>query len=511
MQQTLREHYDLVIVGAGPVGLTAANLAHGHGLTVLVLEKEVRPYPLPRAIHFNGDAMRIFQGAGVADMLRPQIGVQRGTTILGADGEPNMRLHFEEDDSTGWHTQYSFYQPLLEATLRDALLGRSGVDIRYASDATALTQDGACVRVEIAGPQGPATTSAAYVLACDGARSPARAQFGIAMEDLGTCENWVVVDIFVGDDFPYPPDRTLIFSDPEQPAVHVPGPGTHRRFEWQLAADEDPQAANTREAVTATLRRWIDVDRVEIIRHAAYTFKSLIAERWRADRVFLAGDAAHLTPPFLGQGMGHGVRDVVNLVWKLAACVRGADPALLDSYETEREPHVRQVIRRSQEVGRGMSIRDPEAARGRDAEMRAAGPLDRQDRAKLMPPLASGFLGGGAAAGQMFPQPRIDTADGKVRLDDIVGTRAAVITRGDLPDAARTLLEQSPGICWIALSPVASPGAVVLQCDGLMRWLSDAGADIVVVRPDRHVFDHAAAADAGALVRRYLAGVEPAA
>ncbi|RKE38574.1 3-(3-hydroxy-phenyl)propionate hydroxylase [Paraburkholderia sp. BL23I1N1] len=504
--------YDIAIIGAGPVGLTAANLAMAHGLTAVVVEKEARPFPLPRAIHFNGDVLRVFQGVGLANMLQPQIGTQRGTTIYGADGEPTKRLHFLEDDSTGWCKQYSFYQPLLEATLRDNLVERQGIDVRHACEVVGMVQNPSGVTLNVSGASGDVEISARYVLACDGARSFARSSLQIEMENLGVAENWIVVDVFFDEGSPLPPDRTVIYSDPDQPAVYVPGPGLHRRFEWQLGPDEDPQAANTRENVARTLARWTDPDRVEIIRHAAYTFNAMIAETWRSGRIFLAGDAAHRTPPFLGQGMGHGVRDVSNLVWKIAAEIRGAAPALLESYEAERKPHVRTIIQRAIEVGRGMGIRDRTDATARDLAMRSAGPLDRTETDKLMPPVAAGFIGRGKAAGTAFPQPFVSFEGRSMRLDDVIGIRSAVITRCDLEPSIAERLATDNSVCWLSVSPSArAPGSLHLEkAEAVVAWFDTVGADIVVVRPDRCVFDHAGEAEAGEILQPYLSTIHVA-
>jgi 3-(3-hydroxy-phenyl)propionate hydroxylase len=504
--------YDIVIIGAGPVGLTAANLALAHGLSVVVIEKEARPFPLPRAIHFNGDVLRIFQSAGLTDMLRPQIGIQRGTTIFGADGQPNVRLSFQEDESTGWRTQYSFYQPILEATLRDNLRERSGIQVRYACEAVRLDQDRSGVTLHTSSPTGHSEIFAHYLIACDGARSFTRSSLEIAMETLGPSEDWIVVDVFFDERNPLPPDRSLIYSNPDQPAVYVPGPGMHRRFEWQLAPQEDPELANTLDNIVRVLARWTDPDQLEILRHAAYTFRARIAEKWRSGSVFLAGDAAHQTPPFLGQGMGHGVRDVASLVWKIARVRRGADPALLDTYQMERAPHVRTVINRAIEVGRRMGVRDPAEATSRDLAMRSAGPLDRPDTNKLMPPLTSGFIGRGKAAGSAFPQPWVNVKGGRpIRLDDVIGTRSAVISRCELhPSITRQLLAEKE-ICWLTLAPIAGvEGCLALhEATGVSAWLNAIGADVVIVRPDRYVYDHSAEAGAGEIILSYLAMIGP--
>lgn len=502
-------HFDLAIIGGGPVGLTAANLALAHGLSAIVIEKEARLFPLPRAIHFNGDVMRVFQSAGLAGMIRPQIGVQRGTTIYGADGQPNVRLHFQENDSSGWYQQYSFYQPLLEATLSENLRGRPGVSVSHGCEVIRLEQDRSGVTLHTSRSGDEAEISARYVIACDGARSLSRSSLGIEMENLGDAESWIVVDVFVDETNTLPSDRSNIYSDPDQPAVYVPGPGSHRRFEWQLAAGEDPQIATTPSNILQMLRRWTDTDRIEVIRQAAYTFRALIAHRWRADRIFLAGDAAHLTPPFLGQGMGHGVRDVANLVWKLAAGINGADDALLDSYEGERKPHVRTVIMRSVEVGRGMGLRNRVEASARDLAMRSAGPIDRPDKNKIMPFLDSGFIGGGSAAGTVLPQS-IVLFEGQARkLDDLIGARTAVIKRGEFDAMATGRTAATKNFCWLTIGSSNAPdGSVHLGDNKLLTdWLNSIQADFVLIRPDRYVFDHGTAEQARGIIEAYLATV----
>lgn len=500
--------YDIAIVGGGPVGLTAANLAAVYGLRTLIVEKEPKPFPLPRAIHFNGDVLRIFQMAGLADQLRPQIGDQRGVTIFGADGRPNAILHYDDAASgSGWNTQYSFFQPVFEATLREAARYSNLVDFRSDCDATIGPQDDSGVALALIADGRKSTVSARYVLACDGARSPTRSALGIEMEEIGSYENWVVVDTFLDSSNPLPADRSHIYCDPDRPAVYVPGPGQHRRFEWLVKPGEDLQAMNERKTVRDMIGRWAGPGEAEIIRHATYRFGARVARRWRSDRIFLAGDAAHQTPPFLGQGMGHGVRDVANLIWKIDLVLRSvASNRLLDSYEIERKPQVSTVIGRSIEVGKMVSLRDPVEAAARDRAARAQGPIERLDRNKIMPRLVAGYLGTGAHAGTQVPQAWIVSDGCRKRLDDTIGPRTAIITRGHLDEKIVALLADRPDLHWLDLlsKPNGSAGAWISESQSISCWLDEIDADVLIVRPDRHVFDHGSAVAAERLISNYI-------
>ena len=306
-----------------------------------------------------------------------------------------------------------------------------------------------------------ARVSARFVMGCDGARSLVRRLIGSAMEDLHAHQQWLVVDVILGAAKPELGDFSVQHCDPARPATYVRGVGMRRRWEIMLMPGEDPGTAGEAGTVWRLLAPWLRPDEAEIERAAVYTFHAAIARAWRGGRLLLAGDAAHLTPPFLGQGMCAGMRDVANLAWKLRGVLGGADEGLLDSYTSERRAHVRDFIEVPVRLGRVIQETDVVAARARDERMLAQPELMRSPAPRLGPGLHGGR---GEPAGRIAPQPVL--ADGRLS-DDVVGLGFGVLATGDFEGEV--------------------PGAVVVRDAALAGWLGEVGARAVVVRPDRYV------------------------
>ncbi len=488
--------HDLLVVGCGPVGAVAANLAGAAGLSTVVVEQAEEVFDRPRAIHFDAHVMRILQQAGVAEALAPETRTWRRSTFRGADGEP-IRVHeWPPDRPQGWDAHHLFYQPQLEALLRARLAERPEVSVRLGSEVVELEQDAEAVTVRV---QDRATgraeeLRARWVLGADGASSFVRAQAAIGLLDLDFDEPWMVIDLLCDRELGRP-DESEMFCDPRRPATRVPGPGRHHRWEFMLLPGETPEEIQRPEAVAELLRPWVAPDEVELLRASVYRFHALVAERWRDGRSFLCGDAAHQTPPFLGQGMCHGIRDVQNLVWKLAAIRDGAAPEeLLESYEAERRPHVETIIAMAVEAGREVCLLDPVAAAERDARTRRAAQTGELPRTTFqgMPPLVGGLFTR-PGAGELLPQPEVRTRGGRrALLDEEVGTTAMLVAppalAGELGELAHSL-----GAAVVTVGDETVPGAVRAPAE-LAAWLADRGGTCAVVRPDRYV--HAIAGDA---------------
>lgn len=459
---------DVAVVGLGPVGATLALLLARQGLNVRVLEREDAAYPLPRAVHFDDEVMRVFQAAGVAAAILPHTHVSPGTHFRAADGRLLMNWSRSMDvGPQGWHLSYRFHQPQLEAVLRDALARQPGVTVETATPVMALAQDAAGVTLAVPG----GTRRARWVVGCDGARSLVRGVIGGGLEDLGFDERWLVVDLVLRRPKPELGDHTIQHCDPARPATYVRGIGDRRRFEITLHPGEAPGDRLAEAAVWPLLARWITPAEAVLERGAVYTFRSAVARRWRDRRLFIAGDAAHLTPPFLGQGMCAGIRDAANLAWKLARVARGAAPeALLDSYQAERAPHARAYIELAVRIGGLINTRAMAAALGREE------PEGEPIRMQSLAPALGGFE---APLGRPVPQPVL--ADG-ARLDERVGHRFAVLLR---PDAA-----VAPAL----RDALAARGAVLVADPALVPWLEGLGAVAALARPDRQLL--ALAADA---------------
>jgi 3-(3-hydroxy-phenyl)propionate hydroxylase len=485
--------FDVAIIGCGPVGALAANLLGKAGLSVVVLEKELTHYPLPRAVHLDHEMMRLFQSAGVIDAVLPDMVDTDGHLHVGASGQAIRYMGTVGlARPFGWSNDWFFYQPELEAHLRAGFAALPTVDFRIGAEFTALDQGEGAVRIHYAQDGAAHEIAARWAIACDGSRSPVRKALGVKLDDLGFEEPWLVVDAEVDGPVAFPDIAgvpaeadlqrlSVMMCDPKRPATIVPGRGNHRRWELMLLPGEDDAAMMAPDKVAELLAPYIGHVPHQIVRSATYRFHGLVAEQWQVGRVFLAGDAAHQTPPFFGQGMCHGCRDVANLAWKMVAIAKdGADETILATYQPERDPHVRGVIGAAVAAGRYICELDPAKAAERDAEMiaRAAAQTGRETAHDLIPAISTGIiLAGSAGAGQRFIQPVLD--DG-LKLDDSTGDGWRLFVTGDAPVAK--------GITTINATGLADKGAV-------SAWLAARDAQAVLVRPDHYVFGTGAPAE----------------
>lgn len=468
------EEFDVVIVGRGPVGATLANLLGLCGIRTLVLEREARTYHLPRAVHFDDECMRVFQTIGLADAILPQTILSPGMLFLDADGR--MLLDWSRPKTLtpmGWNLSYRFHQPDLEDALIGGLARWPHVTLRNRCDVFALDQDGTDVRVRYEDLTNGKLSEirAGYVVGCDGARSLVRRFIGSGMDDLGFHERWLVVDVLLKRDRDDLGNYSIQHCDPRRPATYVCGTGTRRRWEITVLPGEDSQDVAQPAKVWELLSRWITPEDAEIERAAVYTFHSVIAQQWRSDRLLLAGDSAHQTPPFLGQGMCAGIRDAANLAWKLASVIRlGAAPEILDSYQSERLPHVREFIELAIRLGGVINTKAIEAGLAA-GQARENAPVKLEVKKPLLGPgLALGDL---PLAGHLAPQFALK--DGR-RSDDRVGYSDVLLVEN-----AATLASRLPHL---------QAGITILtgeDAEGIGPWLREHGLIAALVRPDRYV------------------------
>lgn len=493
--------FDVAIIGCGPVGALAANLLGKAGLKTLVVERELDPYPLPRAVHLDHEMMRLFQAAGVIDRVKDDMRDTSGHLHIGADhGVIRYMGTVGKPRPFGWSNDYFFYQPELEDHLRDGLLAHDSVDLRLGTEFKSLAQRDDHVELTLASAAGETTAIARWVIACDGSRSAVRKFLGIALDDLQFEEPWLVVDAEVGGPVRFPPltgvpeeadlqQLSVMMCDPERPMTIVPGPHNYRRWEIMLLPGESDEEMMRPEKVRELINPWLEGIPHKIVRAATYRFHGLIAEQWQQGNVFLAGDAAHQTPPFFGQGMCHGMRDVANLAWKMALVVAGkAGPDLLATYQLERDPHVRSVISAAVNTGRYICLLDKDKAAQRDAEIREKARRNElpTTAADLIPAIDFGIVASDTAnAGRRFIQPFVTTASGKALLDDVVpGDWRLFAIDADATAEARAAVDTSArdlDIAVIDASALADNNAV-------RNWLAACGVRAVLVRPDFYVF-----------------------
>jgi 3-(3-hydroxy-phenyl)propionate hydroxylase len=482
--------YDCIVVGAGPTGAVLAALLGARGHRVLVLERDADIYPLPRAVHMDHEIVRVLQEIEVLDRLAPHTSTIDTYRFQNAAGDVLLEIGGGDRLApSGFVASTMFVQPELEALLRDRLESLATVDARFGAVVTDIAVDGD-VTVTYQEQARAIRATARYLIGCDGAASFVRRWLGGSIEDLGFDEPWVVVDMRVKGRLPLPENTAYQFCDPRRPTTCVPaGPG-RRRWEFMLLPGEPREAMGQWENVWPLLEPWGGRDALEPVRLAVYRFHALVVERWRAGPVLLAGDAAHQTPPFMGQGLCSGVRDAANLAWKLSRVLRGrAAETVLDSYQAERAPHFRHVVETSVAMGRIVCELDPARAAARDAAMIGA----RRDGGRglgapqggQVAPLTTGLIRvRDVGAGWLFPQPTGQLGGRSGRMDEVAGHGVRLVV--DAP----SLLPHTGALSAAEVRPV------VLDASGFdesgppsaRAWLAERGAHAALVRPDHYVF-----------------------
>ena len=527
--------HDVVIAGLGPVGAVAATLLGLHGVRVLVIDRGFEPYPLPRAIAFDGEALRILAGLELGDGL-PAMNSHQHVRFVGARGQMLAEVAFE-DEANGMPGLSFFLQPELERALRAGLARQPTVDVALGWELEGFGDDGDGITADLreAGSGARRSVRASYLLGCDGASSSVRRRLGIGFGGSTYEERWLVVDLAAEGQIAHLPYYTA-HCDPARPFVDMPSPGGHR-FEWMLHPGESAERMADPANVRRLLSAHVDPDAVDVLRAVVYTFHARVAKRWRSGRAFLLGDAAHAMPPFAGQGLASGLGDAQNLAWKLAAVLdgRAGDP-LLDSYERERRPHVQAMIHLNRFLGAVLQTSDRRLAAARDALLGTAartpavGPWLRGGGPKpdpVLPRRARPRLVGRRAAtgGMRIPRARLRTLDGRVeRLDDVLGHRFALL---GLERDPRSALDAPSRALWDRLGaeyfrlvprgrrqalttgrPASSEPALELEdLDGTLVSFVRRRGEIAIVRPDRYVLAVPRAGELSAATGAYAAAV----
>lgn len=428
---SLPEHTDVLIVGGGPTGLTLANLLGGMGVDTMLIERNTTTVQEPRAVSIDDESMRTMQAAGLADTVQDVTARGYGSIYRGPSGKQFAEVMPSSRDY-GWDKRNAFEQPVLEAILREGLARYPTVQPHFGLEVTGYQQSADRVEVTIGTGEAARVVSARFVVAADGGRSPTRKMLGIELEGSSFAEPWLIVDLYKTNNS----NRdTEVFCDPARPCISLPGPNGIRRYEFMLMKGEEA-AAIVEEDKVRDLLDSVGPDREMPLRRVqVYTFHARLATRWRDGRILLAGDAAHLTPPFAGQGMNSGLRDAYNLAWKLDEAVRAetnglATEKLLDSYYAERKPHAWEMIKLALNMGRVMMPTSALQGSLTRAVFRvlAFWPPARdyvtQMRYKPKPRYQDGMVWSGVnkgadkLIGQMIPQPEVETLDRKRMLLD---------------------------------------------------------------------------------------------
>jgi len=495
--------YDVAIIGYGPTGQMLSLLLGEGGYRVAVFERWPNLYPQPRAVHYDHEIARVFQAAGIAETLASVVESGGVYEWRNARGETLLSFDWSEQSVSGWPSSTMFSQPQLEAILDSSVKGLPGVTVYqgWAAEQVAQTQDTVHVQarkqvVTASGELAPAddllSVRARYVVGADGANSFLRQHMRTSLTDLGFLFDWLVVDVIPHEQRAWNPPNVQV-CDPSRPTTVVSGGKGRRRWEFMRLPEESVESLNNAETAWQLLAPWdITPQNATLERHALYTFRARWAESWRDGRFLLAGDAAHQMPPFAGQGMCAGVRDAVNLAWKLDLVLSGqAEESLLDSYTSERLPHVQSTIQFSVDLGRIICISDPEAASMRDEAMIAA----RQQAAQgepppTFPPGPGIFLEGDPLAGQMFLQREVAREGSRGLFDDLVGSGFCLIsTVGDparhlSPDDQAFFTSIGGQLVSISTSEDEHADYVMDLSGAYTEWFADHSCAVELTRPD---------------------------
>ena len=347
--------YDVVIVGFGPTGGTLANLLALQGFSILILEKEKSFYPLPRAVHFDDEVMRVFETIGITNTFLKYTIINRGTKFV--DKKNRVILDWPRPrkiTENGWFPSYRFNQPDLERELRKKLKSYKKVEIRQNSNVKKIINKKNEVDIifEDINSKKIFNIKSKYLIGCDGANSITRSQMKTKMKNLGFTQKWAVIDLILTREKKNLPDRTIQYSNPTRPATYCRNVGKRRRWEFAIKKTEKIETILSDKYIWNFLKPWLKKKEAKMERKTIYTFQSALAKKWRNGRVFIAGDAAHLMPPFMGQGMCAGIRDVSNLAWKISHCLKKKhDDKLLNTYQSERSSNVKEYIETTMRMG----------------------------------------------------------------------------------------------------------------------------------------------------------------
>jgi len=507
--------FDVIVVGAGPVGLTLANILCQQGIRTLVVEERASLIDYPRGVGLDDESLRTFQSIGLVDRVLPHTVPNQILRFF--DAQRRILAEIAPPDARfGWPKRNGFVQPLVDAELLRGLERFERVEVRWDCPMNSCSQDADSVTVELGRDGETSKARARYVVGCDGGRSATRGMMGVSFDGTTSSTRWLVVDV-ANDPLGHP--NSEVGADPERPYASISIAHGIRRFEFMIHADESDQQAEDPEFLTQMLARMVPhPDRVDVIRRRIYTHHSRIAGAFRSGRLLLAGDAAHLMPVWQGQGYNSGIRDAANLGWKLAAVISGrAGDGLLDTYDAERRKHARAMIDLSTMVGRVISPTNRRVATARNLLVRSASivpSLKRyvlEMRFKPMPRYEHGAVvhseprSAESPVGTLFIQPRVDTRTRQdVLLDDVLGPWFAVLCWNNNPrkilgdeafanwkalGAQFVALRPSTQLHWTDAATPDDPEVLIVgdRTGGLKAWFDIHQESVLFLRPDRCV------------------------
>ncbi|BDB28676.1 bifunctional 3-(3-hydroxy-phenyl)propionate/3-hydroxycinnamic acid hydroxylase (plasmid) [Cupriavidus sp. P-10] len=502
---------DVAIVGYGPVGQSLSILLGQRGYRVAAFDRWPSLYPLPRAVFHDHEIRRVFHAMGIGEDVAAISQPSARYQWFNADWKTLVEIDWSAESISDGPVGYLFNQPTLEALLDGKARSLATVEVNQGWEATALVQHADHCEVQLRqGAMDGArwlptsatrTVRARYVIGADGANSFVRKTSGIGQDDLGFQEDWLVIDVKPNPGVKLDVPDIGQWCNPARPTTMVPGGPGYRRWEFMRLPHETIEDLQKQEMVWELLSPWVNPENATLVRYAVYKFRSLLASQWRRGRVLLAGDAAHLMPPFMGQGMCSGIRDAWNLAWRLDLLLKGtATEALLDSYTPERLPQVRAVIDASIAMGQVVCIADPEAAARRDEAFLSGKVPPLPPFPGLTGGVLSADFGSTGVAGRLSVHGQVEDhgPDGGhvARFDDVLANGFHVITLDADPgqyidaDCAALLARIGASTIGVTTDPAKTrPGRVLRDISGkYARFFAEHGAHAIVVRPDYYVY-----------------------
>ena len=462
--------YDVIIVGLGPTGGTLAALLALHGFSILIIEKEKNFYPLPRAVHFDDEVMRVFQTIGITNKFLKHTIINKGTKFVNSKNKvvldwPRPRSITEN----GWYPSYRFNQPDLERKLRGRLKDFKKVSIMQNTKVISIKENRNLVKIilEDVNNKKIQEISSKYIIGCDGANSTIRKQIKSQFQNLGFTQKWAVVDLILKKDKKELPDRTIQYSNTKRPATYCRNVGKRRRWEFAIHNSESEKKVLSNSYIWNFLKPWLKPRDAFMERKTIYTFQSAISKKWKKGRVFLAGDAAHLMPPFMGQGMCAGIRDASNLAWKIVKCLKSRhDKKFLKSYQSERFTNVKEYVETTMRMGEFVN-----AAESIEITDNISSGLDGTKSMQSIKPVLGKGLGNNndINRGKIFPQLKLK--NGK-SLDAFFSCSPILILSNELKNKKK-------------LSKLKT--IIEYEVKGLSEVLKNFKSKAIIVRPDRFV------------------------
>lgn len=501
-------HVDVIIIGAGPCGLTLANQLGAQGIRTVVLEERPELIDYPRGVGLDDESLRTFQAIGVIDGVMEYVVPDQKVIYVDSDGKELARMS-PKIAPFGWPRRNGFIQPAVDAVLLANLAQHPSVTVLWGHAVTALAQRDDAVTVSADSPDGPLTLTASYVVGCDGGRSMVRKHMGSTFEGLSSSTRWLVVDL---ENDPVGVPNTIVGCDPARPYISIGLPGGIRRFEFMLRGGEGDEMSEPAR-VRALVDRFVDPTvEIQLLRARVYTHHARVAGSFIDGRILIAGDAAHLMPVWQGQGYNTAIRDAANLWWKLSYVVKGlSSPGLLQSYDQERRPHATAMVRLSEITGRFLSPTNKVTAATRNVVTRSLSLIPRvksyimEARFKPMPTYTTGAIVDGtrsAVVGKLLVQPMVELRSGeRMLLDQVTGPRLTVLQWANDPrlqfsTAMRERLAAFD-VRYLAITPQVYTATTSTDADafteavdverGLRALFDEIGDTVVFLRPDRIV------------------------